>query len=126
MGVNSLQSFLDVMLNSGLIIIIVIFVLGIMFVVAKSINLESVAAIVCSSAVLLLVSLLGLWIVATIRENQEWEQFKVAKQCVLKEHIKGEIRTGVGVTTNGKVGVGVMPEPDKEAYLCNDGVLYWR
>ena len=74
---------------------------------------------------MLLVSLLGLWIVATIRENQEWEQFMVEKQCVLKEHIKGDIRTGVGVT-NGKVGVGVMPEPDKEAYLCNDGVLYWR
>ena len=125
MGVDSLQSFLDNMLNTGLIIIAVIFVVGIMIVVAKNINLESMTVIICSSAFLLLVSLLGLWIVATIRENQEWEQFMVEKQCVLKEHIKGDIRTGVGVT-NGKVGLGVMPEPDKEAYLCNDGVLYWR
>ena len=71
MGVDSLQSFLDNMLNTGLIIIAVIFVVGIMIVVAKNINLESMTVIICSSAFLLLVSLLGLWIVATIRENQE-------------------------------------------------------
>ena len=55
MGVDSLQSFLDNMLNTGLIIIAVIFVVGIMIVVAKNINLESMTVIICSSAFLLLV-----------------------------------------------------------------------
>ena len=66
MGVDSLQSFLDEMLNTGLIIIAVIFVVGIMIVVAKNINLESMTVIICSSAFLLMFSLLGLWIVARL------------------------------------------------------------
>ena len=126
MGASSFHTISDNMLNSGLIAIGVIFGVGIIFVVAKNINLESVTFILSCSAVLLLVSLLGLWIVTTISEKHEWEQFKIAKNCVLKEHVKGDIKAGVGVTTNGKVGVAVMPEPDKEAYLCNNGVLYWR
>ena len=112
--------------NLVLISFSVIFVVGIIFTVVRHIELESVAIIIATSAVLLLGSILGLWVMVTIKEGQEWEQFKIAKQCVLKEHIKGDIKTGIGVAANGKIGVGIMPESDKEAYLCNDGVLYWR
>ncbi|UOO76529.1 hypothetical protein LVJ85_11035 [Neisseria sp. Dent CA1/247] len=59
-------------------------------------------------------------------ENAKWEKFKVEHGCKVVEHIKGDIQTGVGITTNGNVGMMVIPESDKTGYLCDDGVTYWR
>jgi hypothetical protein len=82
----------------------------------------------------LLVLLLFVLIHAVIEEEKEeekeWQAFSVAHNCKVAAMEKGHLSTGVGygMTANGKFGtvITATQTPDKTAWLCDDGVTYWR
>jgi len=65
-------------------------------------------------------------IAAVVLDSQEWEAFKRTHQCKVVAHIKGSIFNTVGVGSDGNVSVGIGSTPDKDGWLCDDGVTYFR
>ena len=79
--------------------------------------------------VALLVLLISLAIWAGIKESREWEAFKVEHKCEMVAHKKGTTSLGVGPTMTGSGGgvtVVTVTSPSQTAWLCDDGVTYWR
>jgi len=73
-----------------------------------------------------LVVLIVLGIYAAVEEGKQWRAFKEAHHCKLVEHIRATSSTGVGIGPDGKVGTVIVTTPAKSAFLCDDGVTYWR
>ncbi len=74
-------------------------------------------------------ALFALLIYSAIQEEKAWQEFSSEQSCVVIEKIEGHTSTGVGVGfVGGNAGtiVTTTSTPDKTAYLCNDGVTYWR
>jgi hypothetical protein len=69
-------------------------------------------------------------VIAARREHHRWEAFVKAHNCRIIERRTGDIDTTVAPIFDSKGGVsyavGVTDTPDKTAYLCDDGVKYWR
>ena len=65
-------------------------------------------------------------VVGSIHEAKEWAAFSANHECKVVEKIKSSSNIGYGMTSNGKMGTVVMTMPEKIAYLCDDGVTYWR
>ncbi|MEX8139981.1 hypothetical protein AB7B51_17420 [Acinetobacter baumannii] len=64
---------------------------------------------------------------APLTEAQKWEIFKKEHNCKIVQKRDGYSTGGVGVTMSGHVGVIVGDDvPDQAAYLCDDGVTYWK
>ena len=65
-----------------------------------------------------------------INDSKAWGKFSKENNCVIVGKNRGSVQTGLGhgVTMSGKVGVGVVTtiSPSKTAWLCDDGVTYWR
>ena len=81
----------------------------------------------------LLLSILvsGILVVAAIvRSTNQWEEFKITHECEVVAKSTGSTATIVApmISSNGGVGVGVGTsyEGPKTAWLCNDGITYWR
>lgn len=68
--------------------------------------------------------------IAARREHYRWETFAKTHDCRVVEKMAGDVDTTVAPIFDGKGGVsyavGVTDTPGKTAYLCNDGVKYWR
>jgi hypothetical protein len=64
------------------------------------------------------------------QEKRAWEAFAKSHDCRVVERRKGDVDTTVAPIFDNKGGVSfataVTSTPDKTAYLCNDGVKYWR
>lgn len=77
-----------------------------------------------------LVLMIPLSIYCAVQGQREWNAFSVAHHCKVIAHMTGEVGVGVGtgVMATGKVGTVTMvtTTPDKTAYKCDDGVVYWR
>ncbi len=69
-----------------------------------------------------------MFVVTSIRERREWEAFRVAHACKVVGHMDGNLVTGVGPAIGGNGGVAVTTSvtPDKEGWLCDDGMTYWK
>jgi hypothetical protein len=82
----------------------------------------------------LLALLLFVFIHAVIEEEKEeekeWQGFSATHDCKVVAMEKGYLSTGVGygMTASGKFGTVITTNqtPDKTAWLCDDGVTYWR
>lgn len=65
-----------------------------------------------------------------IKEQRQWDAFKVAHNCKVVSQTRGSTSTGFGTTigSNGQVGVGTIQvfNPGQTGYLCDDGVVYNR
>lgn len=57
-----------------------------------------------------------------VKEDREWEQFKVVHKCKVAGYIKGSVN--VGVDSKGRTVI--TPEADKVSWLCDDGITYTR
>jgi hypothetical protein len=82
---------------------------------------------------LMVVGVIGALILVVIgarREHRRWEAFAKEHECRIVERRKGDVDTTVApiVGNNSSVSfaTGLTFEDDKTAYLCNDGVKYWR
>ena len=76
--------------------------------------------------ILLAVILCTVVVVATYYEHQQWSDFAKEHHCKLTQVANGEVNTGFGMTTNGNLATVITTSPRKKAYLCNDGITYWR
>ena len=71
---------------------------------------------------------------ASMREQQEWDAFAASHACRVVERSEGTTSVGVGVGTgvSSSGSVTTVPvtvvsgTPDRAAYSCSDGVVYWR
>lgn len=73
--------------------------------------------------------LFGLVIAASIAEEKQWAQFSKSHDCKVTAKVRGDVVVGTGVGFGSKGAVPIMTTsstPDKTAYLCNDGITYWR
>lgn len=66
--------------------------------------------------------LIGIVIYATYQESVEWQKFSKEHDCVVIAKSKGAIMPAA--TSNGSLGM--IQEPDKVTYKCNDGITYTR
>lgn len=77
----------------------------------------------CAAAIVLLVA-------GSIEEGNRWNAFKIQHNCKIVQHMRGDVAVGTGVVLmpNGQVGVVTTTSttPDKTAWICDDGVTYWR
>lgn len=69
-------------------------------------------------------------IAVSAREAKEWAAFSETFHCKVTEHrvSKATVTTGMTIGSGGKVTpvVATSATPDQTAYLCDDGVTYWR
>ena len=76
------------------------------------------------------IALIALVAVSSAEEQKRWDAFAVEHKCKLVEHRKGDVLVTTATTVNPNGGVSVTPmttmTPDKRAFLCDDGVTYWR
>lgn len=73
----------------------------------------------------LIVLIVGVFAMAIVGENkqaQQWEAFRTTHACRVTQTMPGETFTTFGA--DGKIGMGSTSA--KQAWLCNDGVTYWR
>ena len=59
-------------------------------------------------------------------DGKDWDKFKVEHNCKKVSQVKGDVFNTFGVGINGKASVGVAVTSDKEGFLCNDGITYYR
>lgn len=71
------------------------------------------------------VACVALLIWGTVADQRKWERFAAAHHCRKVAQVEAGTRVGYAFTGKGG-GVAVMPEPGKSAYLCDDGITYWR
>lgn len=58
---------------------------------------------------------------------EPWTEFSAKHHCKITEKRQGHSNGGIGLTTSGNAGVLLGEDtPDQTAYLCDDGVTYWR
>lgn len=74
---------------------------------------------------LLVVLAVPVCIYVSVREDRQWEQFKVAHKCKIVSYVAPSSSVGYG-TANGKAGVIVIASPGQTSWLCDDGVTYTR
>ena len=83
-----------------------------------------------SGVVLLTVVSCGAAIVAIDKDNKEWAVFAKEQDCKVVQRIDPIVAygTGVMVSPSGTASVITIPNvtPSKVAFLCNDGITYWR
>lgn len=66
---------------------------------------------------------------ADVREREQWERFKVVHKCRIVARMEGSSETSLAPTINGNgAGFSLVTTqiPGKVAWLCDDGVTYWR
>ncbi|HXI41604.1 MAG TPA: hypothetical protein VNH83_16600 [Bryobacteraceae bacterium] len=80
------------------------------------------ALIAAAIALLILIGRLA------INDQARWNRFAASHACHVVERMSGDAATTVApiVGGNGGVAVGIAVTPDKTAYLCDDGIKYWR
>ena len=85
---------------------------------------------VTGGATALVIALIAAVIVSSAEEKKRWDAFALEHKCKLVEHRKGDVLVTTATTVNPNGGVSVTPmttvTPDKRAFLCDDGVTYWR
>lgn len=80
--------------------------------------------------VLLVIAVAGVLLGLLSRDEQrEWDEFAKQHDCKIVARKQEMTSTGFGPVVGGKdVGVAfvVNTTPAQTAYLCDDGVIYWR
>ena len=71
------------------------------------------------------------WQVKRDREEQAaWAVFSQTHGCLIVQRTQAQthVGSGVGLMSNGKMGVvtTTTTTPAQAAWLCDDGVTYWR
>jgi hypothetical protein len=73
-----------------------------------------------------------LWAVVAValKERKQWDDFAAAHACKKVSVVRGDVQVAVttGMDSKGNLVTATTPivTPDKVAYMCDDGVTYWR
>jgi hypothetical protein len=73
-----------------------------------------------------LAALIGVAIYIEIKEEKEWQQFKVAHKCRVVAKISGDTFNTLSMDSKGNPVVGIATTPDKTGWACDDGITYYR
>lgn len=65
-----------------------------------------------------------------VDSSQKWESFKETHECKIVSQMSGStsFSSGVAIGANGRVNPIIVTNvtAGKTAYVCNDGITYWR
>lgn len=75
---------------------------------------------------LAVVGLIGMIFYVAIQEQAQWNDFAANHACKVVAKKRGEVFTTTGIGANGQIVIGTGSTSDQTAYLCDDGVTYWR
>lgn len=80
---------------------------------------------------LVIAGILGMLVIAVLagqREQDEWVTWSAQHNCKVVARREGQTSTGIAPIIGGKGGVAVTTSTtsDQTAYLCDDGVTYWK
>ena len=59
-------------------------------------------------------------------DNSEWEEFKLAHHCKIVQKKDSDAHVGFVVGSKGGFAPIFSFEDEKTAWLCDDGITYWR
>lgn len=76
--------------------------------------------------VLLITGLVVFSIIETEKENAAWQVFSNQHNCHVIEHRDSQHGHGYTYSTRPGGGTVSVTIPAQTAYLCDDGVTYWR
>lgn len=76
----------------------------------------------------LIAALLPVMIYASIQEQKEWDAFAKSHDCKVVARKEGSTSTGIAPIVGGQGGMAITTSssPGQTAFLCSDGVTYWR
>jgi hypothetical protein len=74
----------------------------------------------------LIVLLVTLQIWVGQKEAEQWAAFAEEHHCKVTEKRTPNSSTMTGITSGGNVAFGTITSNPQTAYLCDDGVTYWR
>lgn len=81
-------------------------------------------------AVLLPVVFMVVGVLVSLEKEKQWQQFKEAHACRLVGVVASQAIPGIGVGFNASGNSTVVSTtqfiPEKEGWLCADGITYWR
>ena len=66
----------------------------------------------------------GVAIFAAAHDADKWQKFAAEHHCRVTQKMDGTLTVAPVIGGNG--GVVLNSTPGKTAYLCDDGVTYWR
>lgn len=61
-----------------------------------------------------------------IQEQHKWDTFSAEHHCKISQVMPGSTTPITGFDSNGNVTTAIASTPSRTAYLCDDGVTYWR
>ena len=73
----------------------------------------------------LVIALIVAAVMVSVREQREWQAFAASHECKVVGRKKAQVVPTTGYS-NGKPVFGTTVVPGQVAYLCDDGVTYWR
>lgn len=65
-------------------------------------------------------------VMASAREHDQWEKFRLAHACHVTTEVQGDYVTTVGTTAKGQTVVGTAYTGDKQGWTCDNGITYIR
>ena len=75
---------------------------------------------------IIVVTILGLSIGFSIKDSNTWKQFKINHNCEITQVKDSTSSTGIGIGIDGQVGTLLINTPKQNAWLCDDGIIYWK
>lgn len=85
--------------------------------------------IIGGGAVLVGCATVGLTILGVqvaLESSRQWSKFKTDHHCRIVQKVDGTSTVATSVGTNGQVTVTPVFIPGKIAWLCDDGITYWK
>lgn len=76
--------------------------------------------------VLLVLGLMAVLVAGSIYEQRDWNAFRIRHQCKVVAHIDGDTFNTYSFNAKGQMSVGIATTSDKQGWLCDDGVTYYR
>nr|WP_241390781.1 hypothetical protein [Serratia proteamaculans] len=86
---------------------------------------ESAPTIIGIIGVIFVVVCIGSYYAYASGKDQKWYAW-ASEHCKIVEKKEGHTSFGVGVSTSGHAGAFASPTPGQTAYLCDDGITYWK
>lgn len=59
-------------------------------------------------------------------EEKKWERFVQENNCRIVERLVGSTDLGITAAAKARTDTVVLNTPSTIAYLCEDGITYWR
>ncbi len=111
--------------NAALIFVMVPFAATAIWLLVALVRSRANELPILPAVALIIVTLGGIAFLEPSRVD-EWAKFKQEHNCRVVEKRDGQATSGVGIGVTSGVGVFSGSTSPQTAYLCDDGVTYWK